>query len=252
MIAYFLLFLSAIFPLHAVPSADIPQEFWNAFTFDGTIPVSYWYFDDSVVEPKTVSQSSLDFFCQKAKTREWSYNGELDSFIFQALDDLEEELKDKQVCLMGSFLSWYEGVLLSYGACPIVIDYHPISTTDARVTYLTRAQFAKNPRKFDLILSISRIDHAGLGRYGEPIDPDGDLKEMAFYKQMLNPGGKLLLALPIGPDALVWNAHRIYGWKRLKTLLKGWKSIQYYGFKRECLEKDPGYHYEPALLLTPR
>ncbi len=250
-----LLFFTALFTpffVKSEPPADIPQELRDAFTSAGKIPLTYWYQDDSYADPKTIYPEILNLFIQKAKTRAWSYNGELDIFIFQALDELAAEIKGKEVCLMGSFLSWYEGILLSYGARPVVVDYHPIITLDSRVTYLTQEQFSRNPRTFDLILSISHTDHMGLGRYGEALDPDGDLKEMAAFKQMLKPGGKLLLAVPIGPDALVWNSHRVYGWKRLKHLLKGWKPIRYYGFKRDLMESDAGYHYEPALLITPR
>src|SRR5262245_36059128 len=91
------------------PPTEIPPAFQAAFTHQGTIPVSYWYFDDSQDGPKTVSYEILSLFCQKARAREWSYNGELDHFIFQALDSLSSELDGKEVCLMGSFLSWYEG-----------------------------------------------------------------------------------------------------------------------------------------------
>jgi hypothetical protein len=253
-IMFHFLFFMLFCPLMgmAAAPAEIPPDLWNAFTSNGQIPVTYWYFDDSTNEEKTISKELLDLFAQKAKHREWSYNGELDTFVFAALDRLAGELNGKEVCVMGSFLAWYEGILLSYGARPVVIDYFPIVSPDPRVTYLTKELFWKNPRKFDLILSISHTDHQGLGRYGESVDPDGDLKEMASFKQMLNPGGKLLLAVPIGPDALVWNAHRIYGWKRLPILLKGWKPIKYYGFRREYMKSDAGYHYEPALLLTPR
>lgn len=250
----FSLLFALMLPLFslAAPPSDIPPELWNAFTFNGEIPVSYWYFDDSQEEPKTVSSEILDIFTQKAKTREWNYCGEVDSFVFQALDSMAGEIRGKEVCLMGSFMSWYEGVLLSYGARPVVVDYFPIKSTDARVTYLSREQFFQNPRKFDLIVSVSNTDHEGLGRYGEPLNPNGDLVIMEQFRKMLNPRGNLLLAVPVGPDALIWNAYRVYGWKRLKMLLKGWKPIKYYGFRRENLDKNPGYHYQPALLLTPR
>ena len=154
---------------------------------------------------------------------------------------------------MGSPTPWYEAILLAYGAKGVfVLDPHPMISLDPRVTYYNEEQFCQNSRKFDLILSISRADKMGLGRFGEALDPDGDLKEMARYKQRLNPGGKLLLAVPVGPDTLVWNAYRVYGWKRLKKLLAGWKPVDYYGFKRAYIEYSLGYHYQPAFLLTPR
>jgi SAM-dependent methyltransferase len=251
---HFLIFFLVLLgkPLLAAPPTDIPDELWGAFTQQGQIPVAYWYFNDSSSEPKTVSSDILDLFIQTIRGREWNYFGEVDTFVYQALDDLQAEIRGKEVCLMGSMISWYEAVLLAYKARPVVLEYHPLVTQDTRVTYLTRQQFWQRPRKFDLVVSVSNTDHEGLGRYGEPLDPDGDLKAMNRFKKILNPGGKLLLAVPVGPDALVWNAYRVYGWKRLKRLLREWKPIKYYGFKRENLSREAGYHYQPVFLLTPK
>lgn len=237
--------------IYGEPPSQIPEDMRSAFTCGGTIPVSYWYLNNASQVPRKVLPEILEIFSKKAKSREWSYHGELDGYVFQALDSLKD-LKGKQVCLMGAQIAWYEGVLLSYGAHPFVIGNRPIQTADTRVKYVTRDQFVENPRTFDFVMSVSNTDSRGLGSYGEPLNPNGDFEEMKFFKKILNPGGKLLLSIPIGPDALVWNSHRIYGWKRLKQLLKGWKPIRYYGFKRANLDNEPGYHYQPVLLLTPR
>lgn len=54
------------------------------------------------------------------------------------------------------------------------------------------------------------IEHIGLGRYGDPLDPDGDLKAIAELVRVLAPGGDLLVATPIGRPRVVFNAHRVY------------------------------------------
>ena len=57
--------------------------------------------------------------------------------------------------------------------------------------YTHRAFFAskERPETFDVILSISSFEHDGLGRYGDPLDPDGDLRSMKEAAQILRPGG---------------------------------------------------------------
>jgi len=51
----------------------------------------------------------------------------------------------------------------------------------------------------------------GLGRYGDPIDYDGDLKAAAELRRVLAPGGQLLFVVPVGAEARIqFNAHRIY------------------------------------------
>jgi len=55
------------------------------------------------------------------------------------------------------------------------------------------------------------VEHIGLGRYGEPIDPDGDLRAIAELKRVVAPGGSLLFVVPVGGrPRLMFNAHRIY------------------------------------------
>jgi hypothetical protein len=54
------------------------------------------------------------------------------------------------------------------------------------------------------------IEHIGLGRYGDPLDPDGDLKALAELTRVLAPNGDLLVVVPVGRPRIAYNAHRIY------------------------------------------
>ncbi len=59
------------------------------------------------------------------------------------------------------------------------------------------------------------VEHIGLGRYGDPIDPDGDLKAITELKRILAPGGLLLFVVPIGRPKLIFNGHRIYSYEQI-------------------------------------
>jgi SAM-dependent methyltransferase len=54
------------------------------------------------------------------------------------------------------------------------------------------------------------VEHIGLGRYGDRLDPDGDLKAMRELSRVLAPGGSLLFVVPVGRPRVAFNAHRIY------------------------------------------
>lgn len=54
------------------------------------------------------------------------------------------------------------------------------------------------------------LEHIGLGRYGDPIDPEGDLKAIRELVRVLAPGGDLLVVTPVGRKRIQFNAHRIY------------------------------------------
>ena len=42
------------------------------------------------------------------------------------------------------------------------------------------------------------FDHDGLGRYGDPVNPDADLEAMQNARRLLRPGHKMFLTVPIG------------------------------------------------------
>ena len=52
-------------------------------------------------------------------------------------------------------------------------------------------------------------EHIGLGRYGDPLDPNGTVKAMKELQRVVAPGGQLLFAGPVGRRQVVFNAHRI-------------------------------------------
>ena len=59
------------------------------------------------------------------------------------------------------------------------------------------------------------VEHVGLGRYGDPPDPDGDRKAMHELRRVLAPGGELLFVVPVGRPRICFNAHRIYGFHQV-------------------------------------
>ncbi|PKL19087.1 MAG: hypothetical protein CVV49_02470 [Spirochaetae bacterium HGW-Spirochaetae-5] len=55
------------------------------------------------------------------------------------------------------------------------------------------------------------IEHIGLGRYGDTLDYDGDLKAIKELSRVLAHNGNLLFVVPIGKEPkIMFNAHRIY------------------------------------------
>lgn len=70
----------------------------------------------------------------------------------------------------------------------------------------------------DSIESLScmhTIEHIGLGRYGDELDPQGDLKAIAELKRVLKKGGHLLFVTPVGQPRIEYNAHRIYSFGQI-------------------------------------
>jgi hypothetical protein len=71
------------------------------------------------------------------------------------------------------------------------------------------------------------VEHVGLGRYNDPIDPQGDRKAIEELKRVVRPGGDLLFVVPIGAQARIqFNAHRIYSAAMVQALFKDQFDLQ--------------------------
>ena len=112
----------------------------------------------------------------------------------------------------------------------IVSAFVPIKFYDYRPAHLNlpglQSEFAdlkKLPFQNDSIPSLScmhTIEHIGLGRYGDELDPNGDVKAISELKRVVQPGGDLLFVVPIGTPRVEFNGHRIYSFDQIVEFFK--------------------------------
>lgn len=62
----------------------------------------------------------------------------------------------------------------------------------------------------DSLSCLHALEHFGLGRYGDPVDFEGHIKGINNIKKILKPNGTLYLSVPIGPERIEFNAHRVF------------------------------------------
>ncbi|MEN9344124.1 MAG: hypothetical protein RLZZ453_911 [Chlamydiota bacterium] len=249
---------------YAEAPRQIPPHLINQYTMNGSIPVFSWYLDDTTptldyrvtlsdgTNASFYSRKVINQFIEKVRNKEFSYYGMTDVWLYDAL--AKYPIEGKEVAILGSTQPWYESIVIAYGGRPVTIEYNKIVTDDDRLSVMTATEFQQNPRQFDVILSISSIEHDGLGRYGDPLNPFADLEFMAMAKDtLLKEGGAMILAVPIGGDCLYWNAHRMYGFLRLPMLLKGWRVVDTFGFTEAALYVEAGRYngYQPVFYLVP-
>ena len=103
-------------------------------------------------------------------------------------------------------------------------DYRPalISGLDGLVSKkadLMALPFANN--SIESISCLHTIEHIGLGRYGDPIDPAGDLKAINELKRVVAKGGSILFVSPVGRPIIEFNAHRIYSYAQVLNMFSG-------------------------------
>eukprot|EP00039_Didymoeca_costata_P018989 m.335821 g.335821 ORF g.335821 m.335821 type:complete len:435 (+) comp17685_c0_seq1:121-1425(+) len=125
------------------------------------------------------------------------------------------------VLVVGSVSPWVEACALAAGAAKITtLEYGVLNSTHPKVNTITpdearKAYLAGTFPEFDAIVSFSSIEHSGLGRYGDSLNPYGDVQQMARLWCTTKQGGNLVLGTEMerqGQDeAMMWNAHRRYG-----------------------------------------
>lgn len=64
------------------------------------------------------------------------------------------------------------------------------------------------------------VEHIGLGRYGDRLDPNGDITAMKELERVLKKTGHLLFVVPVGKPRIQFNAHRIYSYEMIINHLK--------------------------------
>src|SRR4051812_12501059 len=96
-------------------------------------------------------------------------------------------------------------------------DYRPanlqLSNWESGFADLTNLPFETNSQAS--ISCMHTVEHIGLGRYGDPLDPGGDLKAIEELKRIVKPGGDLLFVTPVGKSRIGFNAHRIYSYEQI-------------------------------------
>jgi len=220
-----------------IPPQEVPAELYSRYSMDGAVSISYKYMNNSKRKTITHAKRHVANLIAQANRREPKYYGVTDTYLWKAFEAYP--IKGKQVAIFGSQVPWYEANCLAFGATScVVFEYMPVISEDPRIVGRTYQEQQANPRQFDVGLSISSFEHDGLGRYGDPIDPDGDLKAMTNAKSIIKKGGLLYLAVPVGHDHITWNCHRIYGKARLPLLVKNWKFVKSFGFPTELPQQD--------------
>lgn len=106
---------------------------------------------------------------------------------------------------------------------PLGIELEGLSFTQGDATDLKNI-------KSDSIHSLSSlhvVEHFGLGRYGDPIDPDGWKKGLLAMQRIVEPGGYFYLGVPISnKNTLCFNAHRKFEYHEVTKVLDKMKLIE--------------------------
>jgi SAM-dependent methyltransferase len=116
----------------------------------------------------------------------------------------------------------------------LVIDIRPLTSRTANLEFV-RADLMEPLREdlvdcCDSLSCLHALEHFGLGRYGDRIAYDGYLVALANLHRMLKQGGKLYLSVPIGPQRIEFNAHRVFSVAYLLECVQGRYDVDHFSF----------------------
>lgn len=142
--------------------------------------------------------------------------------------------------VMGSELPWVECLALNMGAAEtLTFEYGTIRSSHPRAKARPLKEIAADfiaarAHPIDWVASFSSLEHSGLGRYGDALNPEGDAEALRHAWCMLKPGGVMLLGVPSvcrNEGFIEYNAHRVYGFERLAFVARGFELL---GFTDAC------------------
>ena len=108
-------------------------------------------------------------------------------------------------------------------------EFRPVSLgLDGLAT--AAADLKQLPLRDRSVLSLSCmhvVEHVGLGRYGDALDAEGDLRAISELSRVLATDGNLLLVIPVGVPRVQFNAHRVYSYEQIVASLPGLRLVEF-------------------------
>ena len=216
---------STLIPLN-IPPTHPPEYLYSEYTLNGNIPVIDQYYNNSnnSVYPPHNTKSDYENYFSNLDKKIFNYYGDEGKAFFEVIK--KYGFSGKDVTIWGLASINLDAFSIWAGADNVyVVEYNKPIIDHEKIHVFDTSEFESENIQSDIAISYSSFEHDGLGRCGDPLNPNGDIIAMQQAHDHLSDDGILLLGLPLGVDCLVWNAHRIYGKTRLPLMLQNFKLI---------------------------
>ncbi|KAK2150649.1 hypothetical protein LSH36_396g00001 [Paralvinella palmiformis] len=221
------------------PPPDYPPEsLIPNFTMNGAMPITKrkYFSSGSSTATRVFTASYIQNLISKVNEGEQVNGYKAGKCMEDTLKRYGHEINGKRGVVIGTLQPWLEAILLAYGAIKVTtLEYTGLELEDGRIEVFTPYDFAdhylggESVELFDFGATFSSLEHSGLGRYTDPLNPYGDLEAMAQTWCMIKPGGLFVLGLPCSmtdDGFILWNANRMYGTKRLQQMTANWRLLE--------------------------
>ena len=90
--------------------------------------------------------------------------------------------------------------------------------------------------------ALCSLEHFGLGRYGNPVDPEACFKCFENIQKKLTKNGHLYISVPIGRERVEFNAHRVFYPSTIIECFNDLTLVEFSATADGKIEYDPGIH----------
>jgi len=115
-----------------------------------------------------------------------------------------------------------------------VLDIRQLSNSVTNISFLQADLMSPLEDRLtdycDSLSCLHALEHFGLGRYGDPVNYDGYLLGLDNLWKILKKDGKFYFSVPIGPQRIEFNAHRVFSVNYLLDCFAGKYIIDQFSF----------------------
>lgn len=157
----------------------------------------------------------------------YASNGTMGNYFWQDLWAAKKVISSgvKEHYDIGSRVDGFIAHLLAADIKVNVIDIRPFASYVENLHTIVDdatmlSQFEEN--SIESLSALCSLEHFGLGRYGDPVNPEACFQCFEQICRKLKPKGMLYLSLPVGRERIEFNAHRVF---YASTVLENFKSL---------------------------
>jgi hypothetical protein len=173
--------------------------------------LSQFMAESSMLRPEFSAYYSYP--CLEDDTKQTGFDSHYLYHVAWAVRKLLTATPDKH-CDVGSSLNF----------CSITSAIVPTTFIDIRPATIYLNNLVVEPRdltvddfwksgEFSSLSCMHVVEHIGLGRYGDTLDVNGDLKAINNLLRAVKKNGQLFFVIPVGKPEIYFNAHRVYSSK---------------------------------------
>ncbi len=146
---------------------------------------------------------------------------------------------------IGSRIDGFIAHLSTFGQKVRLLDIRPLGVVIPNVEFIqcdatNLASVADN--SIESLSALCSLEHFGLGRYGDAVDPEACFRCFAAIQRKVMPGGAVYISVPIGKEHVEFNAHRVFFASTIRECFSEMDLVEFSSVYREQYECNVDLH----------